>query len=125
MPHGAPTAGHVKWPTYTFPLLIPAPTHAYAGDRGKADFGSCPSGVTRLPWRAAAIDIVKSPTCRSCSAPLPRRDARCPVCGWAVDYDPERSRRERELVLGVSLTVVSIILAIAIAITFAYIKQHL
>jgi hypothetical protein len=57
--------------------------------------------------------------CASCNASLRQRRARCRGCGWAVDYEPEASRRRRraEVLLGVSLMVVCIVLAILVAMT--------
>lgn len=75
---------------------------------------------------AVAVEWMASPKCKSCRAPLPKRGARCRVCGWAVDYDPKTSRRERELVFGIGLMVVSIVVGIAaFAIAIAYIKPLL
>jgi hypothetical protein len=83
------------------------------------------SGTARNA-RAAASDVMASPRCKSCKAPLPKRGARCRICGWAVDYDPKTSRRERELVFGIGLMVVSIVAGIvAFAVAIAYIKPLL
>jgi len=89
--------------------------------------GVQPGGIraTRAVLAGCRNEMAK-PKCAFCKAPLPKRRARCRACGWAVEYDPETSRRERDLVLGVSLTVVGIVLGIAaFAIALLYVKPLL
>jgi len=61
--------------------------------------------------------------CKACSAPLPKRGARCRACGWATVYDP--GSRRREIAVGVSLVVVGVVLAIAFAIAISYVRPLL
>lgn len=56
-------------------------------------------------------------TCAGCRRPLPRRDARCRACGWAIDYDSASTRRARVTTLGVGL-LVALIVASAFAIAY-------
>ena len=79
-------------------------------------------GAARGRSRVAAIEWVAMLTCRSCKAPLTRRNTRCRACGWAVEYNPETSWRERQVVLGISLVVVGIALAVAFVLAFVHVK---
>ena len=70
--------------------------------------------------RLSAVEMRARYRCKACSAPLPKRDARCRACGFATAYD-SRSRQQ-EITLGVSLVIVGVVLAIALAIAFTYVR---
>lgn len=61
-------------------------------------------------------------TCLSCKAPLPKLGARCSICGWAVDYSPETSRREREVIFGITFIAIGIFLLIAFAVLYELVR---